>query len=59
VVWQLATNSNGETTIYVIECLGSIYNLVRYGGYNGTTSPGIMSDLLSGSLEYILISPIK
>lgn len=63
MVWKIESveNEDGDiiNNVYVIECLGGVSCLVRYGGYNGHTAPGTMSDLLSGSIEYILISPEK
>lgn len=57
MIYKTETNSNGDVYIHVIECLGSVSNLVRYGGYNGHTNAQTQDSLLSGSLEYVLIAP--
>ena len=59
MVYKTETNSNGNVLVHVIECLGSVSNLVRHGGYNGHTEAQTQASLLNGTLEYVLIAPEK
>lgn len=59
MIYTIEKNSSGAEVANVLECLGSVANLVRYGGYDGNTDAQTTTGLLSGSLEYVLIAPIN
>ena len=58
MIYKIETSSN-SVLVHIIECLGSVSNLVRYGGYNGHSNAQTLNSLLSGTLEYVLIAPEK
>ena len=54
MVWKVE-----GTDVYVIECWGSVGCKLAYGWFNGSSANRSMSTLLSGTIEYLLVSPVK